>query len=157
MAKSLRSKVKRHFRAKKREEGVYAATEAARLHRLHMKLKTLTTTEPEEHDEDGKQGAQMETEGGAAPSAGWSPSPSWFASLGLLDPHDISVDSMAAFTCLSDLARGGALLAYDMSTSRSAAAGKHNGVQSRTTLAASAGDACGLDHLFLDLPLGSGF
>ncbi|KAI0952433.1 hypothetical protein AcV7_008240 [Taiwanofungus camphoratus] len=43
MAKSTRSKVKRHFRAKKRQEGVYAATEAARLNRLHQKLKVLTT------------------------------------------------------------------------------------------------------------------
>ncbi|KAI0721843.1 hypothetical protein C8T65DRAFT_629349 [Cerioporus squamosus] len=46
MAKSTRSKVKRHFRAKKREEGVYAATEAARLQRLNMKLRALTTTTP---------------------------------------------------------------------------------------------------------------
>lgn len=38
MAKSTRSKVKRSFRAKKRDEGVYAATEAARLQRLHSKL-----------------------------------------------------------------------------------------------------------------------
>ncbi|KAG0705448.1 hypothetical protein DFH29DRAFT_906543 [Suillus ampliporus] len=38
MAKSTRSKVKRSFRAKKRDEGVYAATEAARLHRLNSKL-----------------------------------------------------------------------------------------------------------------------
>jgi len=38
MAKSTRSKIKRSFRAKKREEGVYAATEAGRLHRLNSKL-----------------------------------------------------------------------------------------------------------------------
>ncbi|KAI0049578.1 hypothetical protein FA95DRAFT_1581639 [Auriscalpium vulgare] len=38
MAKSMRSKVKRAFRAKKRETGVYAAVEAARLHRLNTKL-----------------------------------------------------------------------------------------------------------------------
>ncbi|KAG2339918.1 hypothetical protein BDR05DRAFT_916652 [Suillus weaverae] len=38
MAKSTRSKVKRSFRAKKRGEGVYAATEAARLQRLNSKL-----------------------------------------------------------------------------------------------------------------------
>lgn len=48
MAKSTRSKVKRSFRAKKRTEGVYAVAEAARLHRLNMKLKVLTTT-----DKDG--------------------------------------------------------------------------------------------------------
>jgi hypothetical protein len=38
MAKSLRSKTKRSFRAKKREEGVYAAAHAARLQRLSSKL-----------------------------------------------------------------------------------------------------------------------
>ena len=37
-----------HFRAKKRTEGVYAAAEAARLNRLHQKLKTLSTK-----DKDG--------------------------------------------------------------------------------------------------------
>ncbi|KAH9045674.1 hypothetical protein EDB85DRAFT_1907847 [Lactarius pseudohatsudake] len=42
MAKSTRSKVKRAFRAKKRTEGVYAATEAARLQRLNAKLRALT-------------------------------------------------------------------------------------------------------------------
>ncbi|KAI0728747.1 hypothetical protein C8Q72DRAFT_358595 [Fomitopsis betulina] len=48
MAKSTRSKVKRHFRAKKRTEGVYAVAEAARLNRLHQKLKVITTL-----DKDG--------------------------------------------------------------------------------------------------------
>lgn len=38
MAKSLRSKVKRSFRTKKREEGAYAAAHAARLQRLNTKL-----------------------------------------------------------------------------------------------------------------------
>jgi len=42
MAKSTRSKIKRHFRAKKREDSVYAVTEAARLHRLNQKLKAIT-------------------------------------------------------------------------------------------------------------------
>ncbi|KAF8164974.1 hypothetical protein B0H34DRAFT_779979 [Crassisporium funariophilum] len=42
MAKSMRSKVKRSFRSKKRETGVYAATEAARLHRLNSKLVQIT-------------------------------------------------------------------------------------------------------------------
>ena len=58
MAKSTRSKVKRHFRAKKREQGVYAATEAARLHRLNMKLKALITT-----DEGGDEDAQTPEDG----------------------------------------------------------------------------------------------
>lgn len=47
MAKSTRSKVKRSFRAKKRDEGVYAATEAARLQRLNSKL-TAKIDEDEE-------------------------------------------------------------------------------------------------------------
>ncbi|EIN10677.1 hypothetical protein PUNSTDRAFT_64970 [Punctularia strigosozonata HHB-11173 SS5] len=38
MGKSIRSKVKRTWRSKKREDGVYAATEAARLERLNAKL-----------------------------------------------------------------------------------------------------------------------
>ncbi|KAK0206313.1 hypothetical protein DFS33DRAFT_1313892 [Desarmillaria ectypa] len=41
MAKSLRSKTKREFRSKKREDGIYAATEAARLHRLNAKLMAV--------------------------------------------------------------------------------------------------------------------
>ena len=47
MAKSTRSKVKRSFRAKKREEGVYAVTEAARLQRLNLKLRKITAAEKE--------------------------------------------------------------------------------------------------------------
>lgn len=41
MAKSIRSKTKRAFRAKKREDGVYAATHAARLQRLHAKINAI--------------------------------------------------------------------------------------------------------------------
>ncbi|KAI0035585.1 hypothetical protein K488DRAFT_42946 [Vararia minispora EC-137] len=54
MAKSTRSKVKRAFRAKKRTEGVYAATEAARLQRLNAKLVALRARSPstEEVSED---------------------------------------------------------------------------------------------------------
>ncbi|KAJ3998301.1 hypothetical protein F5050DRAFT_1745909 [Lentinula boryana] len=43
MAKSLRSKVKRDFRSKKREVGVYAAAEAGRLHRLNAKLVAVVS------------------------------------------------------------------------------------------------------------------
>ncbi|TEB35438.1 hypothetical protein FA13DRAFT_1343299 [Coprinellus micaceus] len=50
MAKSLRSKTKRSFRAKKREEGVYAATHAARLQRLNSKL-----VETAKKDADGEE------------------------------------------------------------------------------------------------------
>ncbi|KAJ7499139.1 hypothetical protein FB451DRAFT_26793 [Mycena latifolia] len=45
MAKSTRSKVKRSFRSKKRETGIYAATEAARLNRLHAKLSSVASRE----------------------------------------------------------------------------------------------------------------
>ncbi|KAK0191190.1 hypothetical protein F5146DRAFT_1047409 [Armillaria mellea] len=48
MAKSLRSKTKRDFRSKKREDGIYAATEAARLHRLNAKLMAVMSK-----DKDG--------------------------------------------------------------------------------------------------------
>jgi len=51
MAKSLRSKVKRAFRAKKREEGIYAATHAARLERLHAKINAIVATPKPIHDE----------------------------------------------------------------------------------------------------------
>ncbi|KIK08575.1 hypothetical protein K443DRAFT_85081 [Laccaria amethystina LaAM-08-1] len=48
MAKSTRSKVKRAFRSKKRETGVYAATEAARLNRLNSKLVQIAKRQGEE-------------------------------------------------------------------------------------------------------------
>jgi len=51
MAKSLRSKTKRAFRAKKREEGVYAATHAARLQRLHAKIDAIVAAPKPVHDE----------------------------------------------------------------------------------------------------------
>ncbi|KAI0356601.1 hypothetical protein OH77DRAFT_1423539 [Trametes cingulata] len=157
MAKSTRSKVKRHFRAKKRTEGVYAATEAARLHRLHMKLKALTTTEPEadEQGEEGEEGAQMETDGVAAP-AGWYPTPNpfWLAGLGLVDPHDITPDSMA------DMMRLTAVGCAGSSSLPSTSQRRRNTVKKQSTkthvAAAAMGDACGLDHLFPGLPMGSG-
>ncbi|KAF9246974.1 hypothetical protein BU15DRAFT_84553 [Melanogaster broomeanus] len=48
MAKSIRSKVKRSFRAKKRETGKYAVADAARLNRLNAKLVAV-----KEKDRDG--------------------------------------------------------------------------------------------------------
>lgn len=44
MAKSLRSKAKRTFRRVKRETGVFAAADAARLHRLSAKLQAKIKT-----------------------------------------------------------------------------------------------------------------
>jgi len=48
MAKSTRSKLKRSFRRTKRETGVFAAHDAARLHRLSAKLKNVV-----DKDQDG--------------------------------------------------------------------------------------------------------
>lgn len=87
MAKSLRSKVKREFRSKKREAGVYAATEAARLHRLNAKLVNVVSK-----DKDGDEVLKDEAaEGEDVPGL------CWIAAFGLLDPEDISVDSMSYF------------------------------------------------------------
>jgi len=44
MAKSTRSKVKRAYRAKKRESGVYAAAEAVRLQKLNAKLARIISS-----------------------------------------------------------------------------------------------------------------
>ena len=110
MAKSTRSKVKRHFRAKKREQGVYAATEAARLHRLNMKLKALITT-----DEGGDEDAQMPEEGAEGEKGEWvdeSPagwSPFWFAALGLVDQDDITAERMGQLCEPFQLPAGGLL------------------------------------------------
>ncbi|KAI0786340.1 hypothetical protein C8Q75DRAFT_268098 [Abortiporus biennis] len=68
MAKSTRSKVKRHFRAKKRTDSIYAAVDAARLNRLSRKLKSITTTdvvdedEEEEVEEDGENVTMRDTD-----------------------------------------------------------------------------------------------
>lgn len=84
MAKSTRSKVKRHFRAKKRTEGIYAAVEAARLDRLHKKLKAITTKgdEPEEEVVSNFSDEREDQMRG------------WYNVLGLIDPGDLSAESM---------------------------------------------------------------
>ncbi|KAH9007088.1 hypothetical protein EDB86DRAFT_3034952 [Lactarius hatsudake] len=63
MAKSTRSKVKRAFRAKKRTEGVYAATEAARLQRLNAKLRALTAAGVDNNDDGQETRNSKEEEG----------------------------------------------------------------------------------------------
>ena len=89
MAKSTRSKVKRAFRAKKRDEGVYAATEAARLHRLHQKLKMIASTDAEgdvpvdDADAEGE-GDKLVQEGGSY----------LCLCLGLVDHQDITPEVM---------------------------------------------------------------
>ncbi|TFY81837.1 hypothetical protein EWM64_g2180 [Hericium alpestre] len=80
MAKSTRSKVKRSYRSKKRETGVYAAHEAARLQRLNAKLTALTMA-----DVEGETDVEDED---AMP--GWCS----FAFFGLLDPGDVSLEAM---------------------------------------------------------------
>ena len=85
MAKSTRSKVKRSFRAKKREEGVYAANEAARLQRLSAKLAAVRDAEKPEVDEEEEDIKEAST--------GWC----WFTFFGLLDPDTICTESMEIF------------------------------------------------------------
>lgn len=84
MAKSLRSKTKRAFRSKKRESGVYAAAAAGRLHRLNSKIVQTI-----QKDSDGD--ALLE-EGDNIP--GWC----WFATFGLLDPNDITLEGLDSLT-----------------------------------------------------------
>jgi hypothetical protein len=84
MAKSLRSKVKRAFRSKNRESGIYAATEAARLDRLNARLLQITKT-------DATHVADSEAKGEG--DSGWC----WFACIALLDPNDITLESLEQF------------------------------------------------------------
>ncbi|PSR73663.1 hypothetical protein PHLCEN_2v10582 [Hermanssonia centrifuga] len=81
MGKSTRSKVKRHFRAQKREHGVYAAVEAARLNRLHQKLKIISTKANEAEEVDEIDEEKMR---------GWY----WLSSLGLLDLADVTAERL---------------------------------------------------------------
>lgn len=98
MAKSTRSKVKRHFRAKKREEGVYAATEAARLHRLHQKLKIIATTDKEGDIELEDAEVDAEADGDAQQGLqGWS----WYTFLGLVDQDDLCPDFLGDIYALA--------------------------------------------------------
>lgn len=77
MAKSTRSKVKRAFRSKKRETGIYAVTEAARLNRLNSKLVQIAERQGEE-------------EKGEEDILGWC----WLATFGLMDHSDITPDGL---------------------------------------------------------------
>lgn len=86
MAKSIRAKTKRAFRRVKRESGVFAAADAARLHRLSAKLRAKLGTDQEGDViipaaiEDAVE--QTETTGG------WY----WFAMFGLVDPDALRAD-----------------------------------------------------------------
>lgn len=90
MAKSLRSKVKRSYRAKKREDGVYAASEAARLHRLNAKLKSTVDTALQRIPEDAEEEDAVKDAEEQQDPSGWS----WFATFGLLDACDITPESL---------------------------------------------------------------
>ncbi|KXN87875.1 hypothetical protein AN958_07884 [Leucoagaricus sp. SymC.cos] len=85
MAKSTRSKVKRSFRSKKRESGIYAAAEAARQQRLNLKLHQAMN---KDQDGDVKVDAVEEN----SEETGWC----WFAHFGLLDPDDITLDNLSS-------------------------------------------------------------
>ena len=87
MAKSLRSKTKRAFRSKKRQEGVYAAAAAGRLHRLNAKLQQVT-----KKDLDGD--VRFKEEENQEEEPGWC----WFATFGLLDPNDVTLDSLESLS-----------------------------------------------------------
>jgi YBL028C ribosome biogenesis factor, N-terminal domain len=85
MAKSLRSKTKRAFRRVKRESGVFAAADAARMHRLSARLKAKLGV-----DKDGDVSLTQlvdEAAEGKETEEGWC----WFARLGLLDPDTLRV------------------------------------------------------------------
>ena len=89
MAKSTRSKVKRAFRAKKRTEGVYASTEAARLHRLNAKLRALTTSRVNDNDDGQETGNPTEEDQDVC-----MPGSCWFAAFGLMDHLAVSPAAM---------------------------------------------------------------
>lgn len=98
MAKSTRSKVKRAFRAKKRTEGVYAATEAARLQRLNTKLRALTTAGVDDDDKDDghetRSPKEDEREDQDQDQDARMPGSCWFAAFGLMNHLDVSPAAM---------------------------------------------------------------
>lgn len=87
MAKSTRSKVKRAYRAKKRETGVYAAAEAARLQKLNDKLARVISSEK------GKDDLPVEEHGKDDAVAGLFCSPIF----ALLDSSDITPELLHCY------------------------------------------------------------
>ncbi|OCB84434.1 hypothetical protein A7U60_g8419 [Sanghuangporus baumii] len=85
MAKSTRSKVKRAYRAKKREDSVYAAIEAARLERLSSKLRAIREADKEG---DVKLADVIDEEDTPVPGS------SWFLLFGLVDHSDVNLESL---------------------------------------------------------------
>lgn len=97
MGKSIRSKVKRTFRSKKRETGVYAATEAARLHRLNAKLVSVASVDKGDVSAEDVGGEDISAEdvgGEDNDMLGWC----WLAAFGVMDANDITVESMDILT-----------------------------------------------------------
>jgi hypothetical protein len=96
MAKSIRSKLKRSFRAKKRTEGIYAATEAARLHRLNSKIREkITSQAPEDTDDQSPHGDPADELAGEEQIG-----PYWFELLGLLGHDQLDPERMHALDML---------------------------------------------------------
>ena len=150
MAKSTRSKVKRSFRAKKRTEGVYAATEAARLHRLNMKLRSVVTTSKDEDEEmpaEGDGAAEGEGEEWMEEGRAGS-SPFSFAILGLVDPDDITAESMRA---LYGFEKGAAVSGKAAGSMRKRSRGSKRGNGRVAALLRENSDTSGLDRLFRGL------
>lgn len=92
MAKSLRSKVKRSFRTKKRTDGIYAATEAARLFRLNSKIRSNISSRTPKELEEGSPVAQDGEELAAEEQTG----PYLFELLGLLEHEQLDPERMQA-------------------------------------------------------------
>lgn len=88
MAKSLRSKSKRSFRAKKRESGNYAAAEAARLNRLNAKLAAVKDMDRPAPDDEEEMEAESEPQGSYDLET-------LFACLGLLHPRCVTPQNLA--------------------------------------------------------------
>ncbi|KAH9943088.1 uncharacterized protein BXZ73DRAFT_97146 [Epithele typhae] len=162
MAKSTRSKVKRHFRAKKREDSVYAAVEAARLHRLNSKLRALVSLSgKEDPDADAMAADKEETVDGEG-NAGWcrrpalaqaverqreprglpNPRASLFL-LGLMDPADMTADGLGE---LWDALPPSSEYAPHSGPSRSGSLG--GTVLRRPRSVSQCSPTGGLDHLF---------
>ncbi|TFK56075.1 hypothetical protein OE88DRAFT_1731703 [Heliocybe sulcata] len=100
MAKSLRSKTKRAFRSKKREVGVYAATEAARLNRLNQKLVALKAADPADFREVSEGEGEGEKEGWTDEDkiiAGWC----CFPFFGLCDQDCVTPETMQEWAGLA--------------------------------------------------------
>ncbi len=94
MAKSTRSKNKRSFRRSKREDGVYAATNAARLKRLSQKLATIAQVSNQKSSTDETE--SQEDLQDMTHDQGWQ----LFALFGLVDQDELTIqDEGPGITC----------------------------------------------------------